>query len=319
MRPVLLLSVSLPLLLGGCGEKSSPEGSKSTIENQTTPSEEVKPQEPDTETKPADAVFVNPNLKYEIKGAAVTITGCDEKISGDLLIPATIEGKPVTNIGNFAFGGSENLTSITIPTSVSSIGNQAFVLCANLTSITIPDSVTSIGSGCFYYCNSLTSITIPDSITSIGEDAFAECSSLTNITIPDGVTRLGAGVFFRCTSLTNITIGSSVTSIEAKAFMECTSLTSITIPDSVTSIGTSAFAECSSLTSISIPDNVTSIGWWAFRDCSSLATVTFLGYAPEVVGEPFNASPATIYRKPEAKGWGDTIGGRPVKMISEKP
>ncbi len=27
----------------------------------------------------------------------------------------------------------------------------------------------------------------------------------------------------------------------------------------------------------------------------------------------------TIYRKPEAKGWGETWDGRPVKLISEKP
>jgi hypothetical protein len=27
----------------------------------------------------------------------------------------------------------------------------------------------------------------------------------------------------------------------------------------------------------------------------------------------------TIYRKPDAEGWGDTFAGRPVKLISEKP
>jgi hypothetical protein len=33
----------------------------------------------------------------------------------------------------------------------------------------------------------------------------------------------------------------------------------------------------------------------------------------------FEGANATIYRKPEAKGWGDTWDGRPVKLISEKP
>ena len=59
--------MSLPLLLGGCGEKSSPEESESTHENPMAPSEDGKPEEPAAETNPADAVPVNPNLKYEIK------------------------------------------------------------------------------------------------------------------------------------------------------------------------------------------------------------------------------------------------------------
>ena len=36
-------------------------------------------------------------------------------------------------------------------------------------------------------------------------------------------------------------------------------------------------------------------------------------------GATFASAPPTIYRKLEAKGWGETWGGRPVKLISEKP
>ena len=113
--------------------------------------------------------------------------------------------------------------------------------------------------------------------------------------------------------------GNPVTKIGNGAFEGCASLTSITIPDSITSFGDSTFANCKSLTSITIPNGVTSIMSGVFYHCSSLTAVTFLGDAPKAGEEVFTKAPSTICRKPEAKGWGDTFAGRPVKLISEKP
>jgi hypothetical protein len=47
--------------------------------------------------------------------------------------------------------------------------------------------------------------------------------------------------------------------------------------------------------------------------------VTFLGEPPKEGFEVFKDSTPAIFRKPEAKDWGETFGGRPVKLISEKP
>ena len=66
-------------------------------------------------------------------------------------------------------------------------------------------------------------------------------------------------------------------------------------------------------------EGVTSIEEKTFYDCKSLTAVTFLGDAPKAGKGVFTFATPTIYRKPEAKGWGDTWGGRPVKLISEKP
>ena len=66
-------------------------------------------------------------------------------------------------------------------------------------------------------------------------------------------------------------------------------------------------------------NSVTSIGERAFYACTSLTTVTFLGDAPKAGEGVFNGATPTIYRKPEAKDWGDSLAGRPVKLISEKP
>ena len=191
----------------------------------------------------------------------------------NLIIPYSIDGYIVTNIGDSAFYGCTSLTSINIPDGVTSIGDWAFYGCTNLTSINIPDSVTNIGDSAFYGCTSLTSINIPDGVTSIGDWAFEGCTSLTSINIPDRVKSIGDSAFKGCSSLTSINIPDSVTNIGDSAFYGCTSLTSITIPDGITSIGDSTFRSCTSLTSINIPDSVKSIGNFTFSGCTNLTSI----------------------------------------------
>ena len=180
----------------------------------------------------------------------------------------------VTSIGDDAFNGYSNLTSITIPNSITSIGKRAFNKCSRLTSITIPNSVTNIGESAFSYCIRLTSITIPNSITTIENDTFSTCSRLTTITIPNSVTSIGDFAFNACDGLTSVTIPNSVTNIGRYAFSYCDGLTSVTIPNSVTSIEDHTFFECPSLTTITIPNSVTNIEEYAFYKCSSLTTIT---------------------------------------------
>ena len=148
---------------------------------------------------------------------------------------------------------STTIDSCTINSDTVMILPYAFEDCYNLTSVTIPDSVTNIGENAFFGCSSLESMTIPDSITSIDDSAFEGCSSLESITIPDNVTSIGGSAFSGCSSLTSITIPDSVTSIGGSAFSGCSSLASITIPDSVTSIGYRAFKDCSGLENITLP------------------------------------------------------------------
>ncbi|MCL2821721.1 MAG: leucine-rich repeat domain-containing protein [Firmicutes bacterium] len=103
-----------------------------------------------------------------------------------------------------------NLRTVTI-TGGTRIPAFAFRNCVNLTSITIPNSVTSIGDRAFERTTSLTSITIPNSVTSIGVSAFAGATSLTSITIPNSVISIGSGAFTGWTSAQTIRIQTHTT------------------------------------------------------------------------------------------------------------
>jgi hypothetical protein len=251
---------------------------------------------------------VQAQFNYTNTNGTITITGYTGP-GGAVTIPSTINGLPVTSIGDWAFGGCNSLTSVTIPNSVTSIGDGAFFDCTSLTSVTIPDSVTSIGAGAFDSCYSLTSVTIPNSVASIGGGAFQGCTSLTSVTIGNNVTNIGDGAFQGCNGLTSVTIGNNVTNIGDGAFESCSSLTAITvdalnpvyssengvlfdksqttlircpgteaggytIPNSVTSIGDGAFFDCTSLTNVTIGNSVTNIGDGAFDSCTSLSSLT---------------------------------------------
>lgn len=233
----------------------------------------------------------------------------NEHISGDVAIPAEASGYVVISIGSEAFQFCSNLTSITIPSSVTTIGYRAFYECRSLTSVIISSSVNNIGGEAFSCCNSLKSITIPSSVTYIGEHAFEGCYGLISIlvengnsayssvegvlydkeqfqliqvpagkkgifSIPSSVTKIGDYAFEFCRGLTSVIIPSSVEKIGSGAFLGCDSLTSITIPSSVTEIGYRTFECCSSLTSVIIPSSVTEIGDYAFCQCHRLTSIT---------------------------------------------
>ena len=149
--------------------------------------------------------------------------------------------------------------------SVTSIGDDAFY-CADLTSITIPNSVTSIGSYAFYYCAGLTSITIPDSVTSIGYGAFYNTGYYNDeLNWENDVLYIGNWLIKARRSISgSYEIRKETVGVGSEAFYGCTGLTNVTIPAGVRSIDDSAFTDCEGLTSITIPDSVTSIGYSAF-------------------------------------------------------
>ncbi len=154
----------------------------------------------------------------------------------------------ITKVGGFCEGdydvdlwSTENLTNVTLPSSIKYIGGSAFSGCCNLLSINIPNSVKYIERSAFEHCSSLQSIHIPNSVLEIGWDAFSECTSLKSVNMSNGIKYIGMYAFAFCHNLTSITIPNSVLEIDEDAFCSCTNLTTIrilaTTPPTITDLG----------------------------------------------------------------------------------
>lgn len=95
-----------------------------------------------------------------------------------LIVPAAIDGNPVTAIADGCFEGVTGITTIMLPSSITRIGDRAFADCDDLRGLDISQSVVSIGAGVFSGCDSLEALNIPLGVNSIGGEAFAGCPSL---------------------------------------------------------------------------------------------------------------------------------------------
>ena len=172
---------------------------------------------------------------------------------------------------DYSFSNSTNLTSITIPNSVTTIKQYAFSNCTGLTSLTVPNSVITVNYGAFegvpniIYNGTLdTSEWRAKAINGFVDGYLVYrdspktellgCSSqATAVTIPNSVTKIGNEAFAYCSKLTSITIPDNVTTIGNSAFILCTGLTSFTIGKGLESIE-NVFYGCERLSNISVAD-----------------------------------------------------------------
>jgi len=242
----------------------------------------------------------------------VAVTSGTIKYSGSVIIPASVVYNgvtyAVTYISGSTFSNCPDLTSVTIPNSVTTIGEWAFCNCSGLTSVLLPSSITKIYNYTFSGCSALSEITIPNMVTSIGDNAFSD-SGLISINIPNSVTTIGWDVFYKCLNLKTVNISSSVSSIGYYTFSFCSSLTAINVdaanqnfsskdgvlfnksmtnliicpcgfsntyvmPNSVTEINNLAFADCRKLTSVILSNNLIRIDDDAFVRCIKLTSIT---------------------------------------------
>lgn len=226
---------------------------------------------------------VMPFLYRFMPDGTVEIVDWKDSKQKSAVIPAEIDGCPVTSVGPYAFS-DVNLTSVTLPESVRSIGYCAFSYASRLQKIILPEGLRFIGAEAFWSCPKLTGVSFPSTLVYIGSDAFAE-TGLKQANLPDGLVYLGERAF-AAGKLTGAVIPGSVGEIRPHTFHNQPDLKKVTVGDGVSVIGDYAFMMCG-LQTLDLPDSVKRIAQGAFYECESLKTVSIGDGCEEIMDDAF--------------------------------
>ena len=229
------------------------------------------------------------NVYWALVGGTLTISGSGnmrdysitklgEISSNYAKIRTAVIENGVTNVGACTFFGCVDLTSVTVPKSVTKVGTNAFGLCKSLTDVYYTGTKTEWnnvnGKGSLY------SATLHYHCGATDDDnVYWALVDNTLIISGSGAMKNYVMKFIEApwysyrTTIKTVTIENGVTVIGKQAFYDCANLKSVTIPNSVTSIGDSAFQNCTNLTSVTIPDSVKTVNLYAFYSCAGLTTI----------------------------------------------
>ena len=224
--------------------------------------------------------------------------------TGDIIIPDIFNGLPVRQIGEYAFYGCTDITSIAFSSNITYIGDSAFRDCSNLDTVYYWGSIENwfdidfvneysnpLNNGAELYIGGdlLTEVVVPESISTINTQ-LRGCTSLTSITIHSGVTSIGSYAFYGCSSLTDVSFaeGSQLTNIGMYAFYGCSNLDTVYYAGSIENwfniefdydsnpltYGAELYIGGELVTEVVVPASITTIGDYQLRGFTSLTSIT---------------------------------------------
>lgn len=187
------------------------------------------------------------NLTWKIENGVLTISGTGE-MSSYYLENADDRHGPWNDY-------LEAFTSIVVEEGVTAIGEYGFAKCSNVTSASLPSTLTNIEWSAFRDCKNLTTLEIPSSVTHIGAYAFDGCEKM--VEKENNIRYVGSwAVGTTDDSFATYILHENTIGLIDRLFSECTELNSIDLPDNLKYIGCESFRRCSKMESLTIPASV---------------------------------------------------------------
>ena len=212
---------------------------------------------------------MNSIFKYTVNNGGVIITGLQRGTTeASIVIPETIDGMPVVEIGSEAFR-STSITDIKIGENVREIGEKAFYKCEKLSSVTWNHKCDVISADCFLGCSNLMQFDF-SGIKKIGGRAFYE-SGLQKICLPENIECISGWAFSKCKKLRSVEWNCKCDVIPVFCFLRCSDLTQFDF-SGIKKIHRAAFYE-SGLKEVCLPENIECIIEGAFSRCKTLSSV----------------------------------------------
>lgn len=184
---------------------------------------------------PVPVSYFLTNFNWDVPGAPSKVIKIGQQ--GDktsLVVPAYLGTHPIVSVEPDAAQGGCGLVSITFAegSKVISIGDHAFQGCDQLTTVTIPASVNELGEGVFAGCSSLTDVTFEtQELESLPTATFQNCDSLSTVRLPEGMTTLCTDSLSKCKSLSYVYLPDSLTKVEKNAFDASMTKKTVRMPD----------------------------------------------------------------------------------------
>lgn len=206
---------------------------------------------PAEEGEPMSVTVVKPQVWYlNPDGSKVSNWSSEFPYrQSEIAIPETVQNAGITYI-------------------VNAIGDYAFRYSQNLTSLTIPNSVTTVGASIVEYTPKLENLSIPESVVKVGWLAFAR-SGASEVTIPASASQWydECCAFQESENLRSVTFAEGLTLIPARMFFGCHAIQKLYIPDNVSEIGEGAFSDCQGLSEIHLPASLETLHNRMFHGC----------------------------------------------------
>lgn len=227
-------------------------------------------------------------------------TACIEDCSSqekNLIIPDTIDGIPVTELGKLAFGNDfgNPYETITLPASINYISSDnPFAVCDSLKEIIVDPSNENYTSEdgilfskdksklvCYPQKRSGSSYVIPEGVSVLCGSSFYN-TQLSEVTFPSTLSDIQYYAMGNNSKLTSVDLsGTKISAIGMYAFTECTNLTEVLLPDTLYEIDGAAFSRCKSLKEITLPEHLEIIAQYAFID-TAISKITIPDSVTEI-------------------------------------